>query len=188
MPPRTPDNPSPPLRRAACGYFAALERGCIPAGTIDSPMYLATTETTQSIAYKSAIPIGIMTRTGIHLVFQGISKINGTWSAARKATVTQNQTRPFSFHRIAIAIITIEIEKTVGRARANLPNRSNKAKRRKAPTGIKTYPHNGKRIRLSSAVITLSSRTVFSIYANQPLTLRSSDPQSSSPGSRRLPH
>jgi len=68
----------------------------------------------------------------------------------------QNHKRPFSFHLIAIAIMIIETEKTVGRARANLPKLSNKAKSKKAPTGIKIYPHDGKRIRLSSSVIILS--------------------------------
>ena len=70
--------------------------------------------------------------------------------------VIQNHTCPFSFHLIATAIMIIETEKPVGRARANLPKWSNKAKSKKAPTGITIYPHNGKRIRLSSAVITLS--------------------------------
>ena len=69
--------------------------------------------------------------------------------------VIQNHTRPFNLHLIATAIMIVETEKTVGRARASLPKWSNKAKSKKAPTGIKIYPHTGKRIRLSSAVITL---------------------------------
>jgi len=38
---------------------------------------LATTEITQSIAYKSAIPTGAIRIAGIHLVVQGMNRING---------------------------------------------------------------------------------------------------------------
>ena len=92
--------------------------------------------------------------------------------------VIQNHTSPFSSHLIATAIMISETEKTAGRARANLPKWSNKEKSKKAPTGIKTYPHNGKRIRLSSSVITLSlgifcNRFSCAVSASRPVPFKS---------------
>ena len=41
-------------------------------------MNFPTTERTQSIMYKSAMPIGIIRKAGTHLVVHGTNKISGT--------------------------------------------------------------------------------------------------------------
>ena len=68
--PSTTNSASPAMRGSeiAGAHLSAVFR---------SPMNFPTTETTQSITYKSAKPMGMITRTGIHLVVQGTNKING---------------------------------------------------------------------------------------------------------------
>lgn len=41
------------------------------------PRIFPTTETIASMAYKSAVPIGIITMAGTHLVVHGTNRING---------------------------------------------------------------------------------------------------------------
>jgi hypothetical protein len=55
----------------------SLEEECSSLDGFGSSMILPTTERSQSIAYKSATPTGAITTAGIHLVVQGINKING---------------------------------------------------------------------------------------------------------------
>jgi hypothetical protein len=54
------------------------EEECPSLDGFGSSMNFPTAERTQSIAYKSPMPTGMMMRTGIHLVVQGTNKINGT--------------------------------------------------------------------------------------------------------------
>jgi hypothetical protein len=49
-----------------------------PSEASDPPMNFPTTESTKSIMYKSAMPIGIITKAGTHLVVHGTNNSNGT--------------------------------------------------------------------------------------------------------------
>jgi hypothetical protein len=72
---------------------------------------------------------------------------------------------PLNFHLNAMAMATNAADIRDGRARSNLPKYTNKSPSRTVAKMTQRTPHHGKRICLSSAVITLSSGNVCNLFS-----------------------
>ena len=66
----------PPEGRHADGSH--LSEDAHPSAVSGPPMNFPRRERTQSIRYKSAMPIGIIKKAGTHLIVHGTNKTNGT--------------------------------------------------------------------------------------------------------------